>query len=584
MQWDAKMSTRLRYHALICHCGWPRLAACCLLAFASTLAFSQQRISQDGRLFDANPQLGGSRYNYGMSGVNRPLSPLSGNLMATGNVGRGFSLRTLSPISSTTAFRGTLGSSSLSNFMRDSVSVADAGRPLGGLTPGLFYDPARTAPTSGFLQGYLGTPAAFSTQAPGFGRSTGGSAPYGTPPAFRPAWGDPTQLANDPTRNAFNRQFASSIFGPPRLPGPLTQAELQPQATYVPELISEDPEAALQAIADGRQTQEPMDMRIWTEPTVPGALDIMSQQDASELLTGHMAPRFLQPTEAPTATGQPGEADLTAAGAVPAPSIAGTLAGSDVFTDMRLALELSRDPTAEWFTDMLGAAGALGSSGQTESIETQDRAALAADAFLERVMRAPMKTFASDTASALNAEMRDAEAALQLGRYYDAVRHFERAAQIDPVNPLPLVGKGQALLAAGEYVSAANSLIRGLERFPELSRFRLDLSALLGGGEIVDIRRADIMNQLARNEDAQLRFLLGYLEIHSNNTELGIRNLDKAAAQVAPGSLIRRYPDMLRRQGLLPAVPVLPDEVQPPAPTDTQPPADDSAASGKETE
>jgi hypothetical protein len=125
------------------------------------------------------------------------------------------------------------------------------------------------------------------------------------------------------------------------------------------------------------------------------------------------------------------------------------------------------------------------------------------------------------------------------------------------------------LLAAGEYMSAAVALVNGLERFPEMARFQMDLTVLMGGGEIVDIRRSDIMKQLARNEDPQLRFLLGYLEINTGNRVSGMQNLERAAREARPGALISRYPAIIRRNGM-------PASVEPGAGEDQSPNTDQS--------
>ncbi|RMF79036.1 MAG: hypothetical protein D6744_09495, partial [Planctomycetota bacterium] len=106
-------------------------------------------------------------------------------------------------------------------------------------------------------------------------------------------------------------------------------------------------------------------------------------------------------------------------------------------------------------------------------------------------------------------------------------------------------GKGHAALASGDYQSAAVYLLRGFERFPALTRFKIDLESLLGGGEIVDIRRADLMRLLQANDDPRLRFLLGYLEVYGGHRESGLEHL-RAAADGAPfGSILRRFADMV---------------------------------------
>ncbi|MFQ5805516.1 MAG: tetratricopeptide repeat protein [Phycisphaerae bacterium] len=584
----------------------PRASGLVLLAlmFTPGEGRAQYRIDQAGRLLDANPQLGGSRYNYPV----RPISPLvGGNPFATGNVGRGFSLRSFSPISAANELRATLGSTSLSNFIRDSVSVADQYRPLGGLTPRAFFDPVRTAPTSGFLRGFYDSQPVYSMQVPGRPVTAAPAATtpfsgvlrYGSPPARRAEPDRPGQTPSEYLGAPLNTELFSTIFGveQPRLPGPLSDVSLPPRPTYLPEVRGQE-FGADGSPASAAGVQEPLDLRVWPEGpirSVPTPLDILVQENAARLFGGRTPAALPQPGEmagAPDTDLRPEETQATdrPPGEPTLPDV-GSLLGKDVFTDLQLALDLSLNPEAEWYTEMLGAAPGSPAlptetpvpESPTRSVEMQARAAAAAQDFLTRILEAPLQTFAGRGVSARNDELRKAEAAMELGRYYDAVRHYERAHRLDPANPLALIGKGYALLAAGEYVSAALSLISGLERFPQFTHFRVDLTALLGGGEIVDIRRADLMKLLARNEDPQLRFLLGYLEIHTGQRELGLENLDRAAREAKPGTLIWRYPDLVRRKGAPPPKPA--PDAEPNSTTDQSLlPGSESPVPGKESE
>jgi len=138
--------------------------------------------------------------------------------------------------------------------------------------------------------------------------------------------------------------------------------------------------------------------------------------------------------------------------------------------------------------------------------------------------------------SALNEQLLRAESLMQLGRYAEAASRYQTATDVDPVNPLPQIGKANAFLAMGNYRSAADALLRGIalaDSFPGLAPAlfqRLDLASLLGGPEVVEERRADLRGQLERKETPELRFLLGYLEYHSGQKERGLENLRKAAA------------------------------------------------------
>jgi tetratricopeptide (TPR) repeat protein len=245
---------------------------------------------------------------------------------------------------------------------------------------------------------------------------------------------------------------------------------------------------------------------------------------------------------------------------------ASMLPGNDVFTDMRLALSLVADPSASAvFQEMQKAAkGTARATGEAAAKEIE------AAVFIERLMKAPIKSFVGEGSSPVNDELLKAESLMQLGQFYDAAKRYERASVLDPVNPLPLIGRGHALLAAGDYLSASLFLIRGLERFPEMSRFEVDLRSFLRGGEIIDIRRADLMKELDRRDDPTLRFLLGYLEYFTGDRSRGLGNLERAAESAEPGTIIKRYPAMLRGEGPLP-LPKMPAEGEAAPPSDAQP-------------
>jgi len=552
-----------------------------VLVCSATLLHAQYPVQQDGRLFDANTQLGAGRYNY----TRRPLSPLlSGNLSATGNVSRGFSLRSFSPIQSPTAFRGVLGSGALSAFRRDSVSVADAASPLGQMIGRPYYDPAQTVPSAGFLRGQYGvdwdTQRIPSLPAPS---PSALGVPIVGPLDLRLPSGQDLRSRILGAAPQPSRPEASTIFGVNRfaepLGGPTDSRGLPASHGWGTQLEREslDPLTKMTRRADAASAMwPPLDSRLPEQQAGPEPLgtplEMALDGDAMGLLLAGRpgvqggiwlgasdATRPLPGVMQPVTAGDqpPAEAPSPAAAArLVDPSM---LPGNDVYTDMQLALTLQRNPAAEWFTDMQ----AVIRQGAAAAPELQEFADAQAEEFVGRVMDQPIHTFVGRGASALNDELLKAEALLDIGQYYDAAARYEIAQVIDPLNPLPLIGKGHALLAAGEYLSAAVFLARGLERFPELVRFHVDLERLIGGGEIIDIRRADIMRRLADREDPRLRFLLGYLEYHTGDRESGLKHLEKAAAQAEVGSIIRRYPAMLRG-GALPA-PKLPFSVPTPS-------------------
>lgn len=516
----------------------------------------------------ANPALRsfGPNAGFGLGGtpINRPYSPMSGNAFASGNVRGGFALHSFSPISDPTAFRASLGSGGLSNFIRDSVSVYDAygssGAPYTPYAP--FYDPARTAPTAGFLSGQTNT--GFES---GLTKPNDFSVARPTPGLLN--YGPPSQQRFDPLadRTGAPSPIATSIFGVM----PIKPVEINPVVNPVTGPIAPLREPTRPAQFPSPNTTDKMavrgqfDTRITPQSIVAplGApLDVVLRGNVQEMLAAQKPmPSILdERPPVPDTPRDPAQPPLSPR--VAALRDASMLPGNDVFTDMRLALAMISDPKAsEVFRDMQkAAAGMARPTGQAAAQEIE------AAVFIERLTKAPLKSFVGEGSSPVNDEMLKGESLLQIGQYYDAARRFERAVMLDPGNPLPNLGRGHALLAAGDYLSASLSLVRGLERFPEVTRFDVDLTAFFRNGEIIDIRRADLMQQLERREDPTLRFLLGYLEYYTGDRDRGLANLEKAARDADPGSMIRRYPALLRNEALPPPpklpttdVPALPE-------------------------
>jgi tetratricopeptide (TPR) repeat protein len=164
----------------------------------------------------------------------------------------------------------------------------------------------------------------------------------------------------------------------------------------------------------------------------------------------------------------------------------------------------------------------------------------------------PITSFVGRHESRFNTHMAVAEAALKTGDYYKSARSYDLAHTIDPRNPLPLLGRGHALVAAGDYASAARSLQQGIQRFPHIAAFRIDLLELVGQEDAFDVRRADLENRLATSDHHELRFLLGYMEFYSGLPDEGIRNLERAARMAPEGSVIAIFPDLLLGRRPLP--------------------------------
>lgn len=551
------------------------MASALCLAGAVSGARAQYRTQQDGRLFDRNPQIGAGGYNYA-----RPVSPLiGGNALTSGIMGRGLSLRIASPVGDPMTFHGSLGSASLSAFRRDSVSVADVSSPYRGLLGRPYYDPSQTVYNAGFLSGQFQAPVIGPLPMPGGGASSpaGVGGPLDLRLDTRLSTGTNAFAAPSPALAAgivgltagASPELYSTIFGPtalkldlPELPRVADEKLTDPRRLPAQEYrLLNDRE-----LIDNQRVED----LPGTRPMLGTPEELARSEELSRLPLEPGADPFAPgPVEdAPFVIGPlPVEPGLTEgeagrmASAQPSRSVhmprirdASVLPGHDVFTDMQLTQALVSDPDRTWYTDMQQAiredpvaAGLL-----------QEYAEMQSQEFVSRMTEAPLQSFRGRGDSALNDELLRAESLLEFGQYYEAVRRYEAAQRIDPLNPLPHIGKGNALLAAGEYLSAAVALVQGFERYPELSQFEFDLGALMGGGEIIDIRRADIMRRLASHDDPRLRFLLGYLEYYCGDQKSGMENLERAAELDRGGSIISRFPTMLRGEGHLPP-PKLPE-------------------------
>lgn len=519
------------------------------------------------------PRINPAPYPAGQSYI-RPQSPLiGGNAFATGNVAGGLSLRSYSPISDPMAFRAPLGSTDLSTFRRDSVSPLTY---LQGVNRDTFiqpyHDPTRTTFTSGYVHGLAG----FGPQTPrgGRGRLDTRQSLMITPETPQQALSSfgpqslPDATMGGPTTSSIFGTENLAYMRPDQVPNVQVQrgldalaAQMRDGQQQVGQLPGFPEQRTRRSFAERLAAQRPADR-------LTGQLDAMSPLE--RVLGGQTQETLDQPIGLAGISGpwqggwqdgefrsgwiireradDAGDLDDLTDGLAPRPEDIdpSVLPGYDVYTDMRLALALEQSTHAEWFAEMRAAA----MSHPELADDSTDAAIADAEGFREGMLNSPLRTFTGGGASALNDLMLKAESLMDIGHYFEAADRYRAAAALDPTNPLPAIGRGHALLAGGQYRSAVHALLRGLELFPDFARFSIDLKALLGGGEEVDIRRADLLRRLDQGEQAELRFLLGYLEYHSGQVERGMRNLRRAAELARPGSLIGRYPDML--QGVTP--------------------------------
>lgn len=511
-----------------------------------------------GRALDANSAVGSSGFNLTRPGLSSPGT--ASNAIITGNVTGLAGFKGYSPIPSVNAFRDTLPSSNLSGFQARSVGISDV-QASRTLRPTYFFDQTQTISDLGYIRQGLNQPGSSTIRstslAPPDNFKSDNNSAYLLQQIRQPedlrvniSRPDPkpgisqTDLTGSPLAKpastvnpTYRSAMTSSIFGSP-LPAATSRTGSGLSGTM--------PEDDLLRLAERSVAEDPADRRIegMTNPPETTPQDAPPPLDVPVEVAIAAAP----PVETPANLGADRFADLYNAVGV-AQSMGVSRLGFDVTVSP--ASPAAQPQAAPAPPPEESRRPGIPKSLMRKPSEGLSQLATAAQ-WASTVIEDPIQTFAGANENRLNQTMRQGEDELHKGRYYSAAGHFEIAAAIDPMNPLPLLARGHALAAAGDYRSAVRFLLQGIERFPQIAAFRIDLPAMIGQPDVFDIRRADLESKLAKTENPELRFLLGYLEFYSGLPEEGLKNLRMAATASPPDSVIGMFADLLTGQRELP--------------------------------
>jgi hypothetical protein len=572
---DWTMTSRFRWHTVTTMIG---------LVGLLPAARGQYAPGMNGRANDASNQVGSG-------GINQPVQPgyfNHSNLYVTGNVTRGAHFRGNSPISDPSSLFAPLGSLNLSNFQRDSISVNTV---LNNPTPWQstpFFDPVRTTGGVNTLQSGLNQPGSSIPR-------TSYTLPRGL--SYRqPGAGPIDPMTGRPRGNSVLPN--SSIYTPentPSLAGTETYDRLRMteqiralnNSPIFRSAITETLPLAPSVVADRSAGEDPYGLDLTTtrqlriDPIARGTRTVGgfdADPDRDALLRGSpelLSPRALAPrlfadredtgalgTDAPQAddvarTGprlltvptQPiwGETVALTPTIQPVPASEG---GDRRLFDLAEAYSVLREGAAGGATE----ATAEDPSGQ--STEPGPRYTRAMNIVRESAA-VPVKSLAGDSQSRIDALLRDAEAKVRAGEYYQASTLYDLAVTLDPDNPLVHLGYAHALAAAGEYITAVFELSAAIEAYPAFAFLELNLNDFVRDPRDLDRRRADLERRLDREEDYRLRFLLGYIEYYTGLRKFGLPNLRKAASTAPADSMVARFPEILdSRATFLPTLPV----------------------------
>ena len=525
---------------------------------------NQGNAATAGRALDSNPGSGSSRFN-----LTRPGTFDAGarsNAIITGNVTGLNYFHGASPLVNNNQFRESLPSGELGGFRAQSVGLDDVlnNRTRSG---GFYFDRSQTVTDAGYIRSGLNQPGSSFLPTPS------------TPP--------PQNFTTD----------NSSAYLLQRLPDPSDRRVSIPRPNLQPGMKQTQTVGSLDnksTAIDLTPYQSAVGSSIFGTPTPPvrpalmgglvsdrvGKTDDLKDLASRALADDPSLRRVDSSANSAIVIGEDSIGGVATEGQSSADTISLTqqpIAPETPSAAMTFPLERPADLGQDRFADLYNAVGVAGSLGITNlAFEAEEEAigeiaetetaevgkvripgSLMRDSgaglkqlsetakWASEVIDEPLRTFAGRYKNKLNDYMLAGEEELHRGQYYSAARYFELANSIDPMNPLPLLSRGHALAAAGDYRSAVRYITLGIERFPQIAAFRIDLPALLGRPDVFDIRRADLEDKLAVGENRELRFLLGYLELYSGLPDEGIQNLRIAAKASPPDSIIGMFVDLI---------------------------------------
>ena len=445
-----------------------------VMLFTVEVGLGQWRLTQQGHLTDANRRVGSL-------GLNPTASPDAifprVNLMMTGNVRGGSSFQGSMNYGSVGEFNPSLGSSMLSDFRRDSTGASDLSI---GLTTHMrpYFDTSRSvtgvwggrvmrsdqvfAPINTTVRSNLSRTGSFSSE------------------------GLPTGPIN---RRVLSGE-SSSMGLPAGLGGASLPSGFKPSG-YFPAVINLgiQPLPVNQAapLSPTNMPLQPRDMRIQPETQLAGTedlgdihqlqqrLDNQKSQDtaAQQQQTGEVNPltpqRLLFNRHQSTTMGVTGGSNPI---------------DRKVFSGGGLALQRS--------TSFLTSGKSLGSIGPTGLT--------------------PPKSGVTVQGPPVGSEPLDyGRQLMQKQRYYQAVAVFDIAIQNNPSGGAGYLSKGHAQIAAGAFVSAADSINQAFVRDPELGLTKIALSELFGDPALLPQRLSELERLQKQTQNPSMLFLQGYI-------------------------------------------------------------------------
>jgi len=431
-------------------------------------------------------------------GLIRSPNPIdtSGNLVITGNVGRGKHFRGVVPYQATSDFWGDTSSHPLHSFLRRSASSKDFGKPTGRYRP--YYSPIRTITTI----------------------KPGQSGVF-TPPTAKIRWHavDSSALPLLPKKRDLS--VPSTVVSNIKLrPMSLTPQEMEKAISSKIKKIT-----AEQYEAHKKQYQHELQQISNKASELKQSLEI-SDNSLQQLTEKKVKEETQQQSE----TSSPKEKTDND----------GKL---DVFEQMRQQIDDLQDVFEQLSDNKQTKTVADGNETSNKGIFQKETSPAGELTGVELSTKAKTilgkhKTFVSFSKDKFDEHLRAGEEYLKQGKYYLAADTYTLASIYKPDNPLAYAGKSYALFAAGEYMSSSFFLSRAIEIFPEYAQFKIDLVAMVGNRDKLESRIIDVEKRLGKNNSAELQFLLSYIYYQIDRLERARKTIDAAYEKMPESSSV----------------------------------------------
>jgi tetratricopeptide (TPR) repeat protein len=504
--------------------------------------------------------------SYQSGQFSNPRAPVvDGNLLITGNVRRGMHFRGTVPYSSTTSFRGDLGSSSLSSFLRDSAGAEDVGYSANRYSVQPYYLQSRTVATT--RPGYSGVFGQAGARVNNRRMQSGFTTGTYISDSQRQTLPDGNTWVSDVRLQGTQTQ--DSVPLEPRIVNSIRELQLLTQHARS-NVSAKDQQLMVERYRKQNQETEigKQETGISFEPVLAAGLE--NKQSSIEKYNSFELFDQSQTIErARTAVPDFGRDKLktqTTLAEAYAQANAMTFSDEAISAESDIDMQGERDRVTSdiieqvkrQLEDLINSvdkkegqeAGrtskdtrtniGLSSGGLSRGESSFDRAesaigrlddlkSLSAKAKSIRGAQTNPDTFSM---SRFNHHFQEAQDHLHGGRYYAAADSFALASIYKQDEQLCFAGRGHALLGAGEYISSALFLSRAIEANPEYVKTKIDLAAMLGGENKLESRIADIKEWQGRSGSGKLEFLLGYVYYRIGRLGPAQQAIDAAYAKI----------------------------------------------------